>query len=84
MKTFSTTTLVLPALLCLAAGCGGKDGGSLSPRPSSSPRTTTAGATTQDAIPSQQEYDSQATKKINTQNADSEYDKLKKEIEGDG
>ena len=86
-----TTKKLVPALIglsVLVAGCGGRSGDSgMSPRSSTS--TTPAARTSEanaekDMVPGQSEFDAQATKSINAQNADAEYEKLKQEIENDG
>lgn len=81
--------LALSTCLCALAACSGlglsSDGGSSSSTKTTAPSAgTQAGASQGDAIASQAEFDSQATKSITQQNADAEFEKLKKEIEGDG
>lgn len=79
----------LAALLFLPLACGGNSGGNMPEKSSGkhgdmhAPPAPPA-AQPQDAIPAQTEFDAQATKSINAQNADTEFEKLKKEIEGGG
>ena len=82
--TMATRAAVL-ALLFAGTSCGGGESGSMPPRSSTSttPQASYPSAE-QDAIPSQAEFDAQATKSINDQNADAEFNKLKKDIEGGG
>jgi len=80
--------LALATLLCALAACSSldSDDGDTTPASTAPPPTSgaRAGTTQGDAIPSQAEFDAQATKSINQQNADAEFEKLKKEIEDGG
>jgi hypothetical protein len=79
----------LAALLVLPLACGGKSGGSMPEKSGSGPRSDirpppSLPANQEDSIPAQTDFDAKATKSINAQNADAEFEKLKQEIEGDG
>ena len=90
MNINSTTRRAgLAALLVLPLACGGNSGGDMPEKSTSTsgtmhPPPAPPPAQSQDAIPAQADFDAQATKSINAQNADAEFEKLKQEIEGGG
>lgn len=80
--TMHRTACALPLLIALAC----KDS-STSTTSASQPAPTPSKAwqfDTKDLPPSQTDLDAQASKDINEKNADAEFEKLKKEIEGGG
>ena len=74
----SKTILISVAVLALAA-CSGSESGA-APAPSAG--TKSAPTLELPALPTQDEADAQAEKSINEKNAEAEFEKLKKELDG--
>ncbi len=84
MKLFAT---ILIAASLLAFGCQKKDktegaGTTSTPATAAAPATS-AVASADDAIPTEEDFEDEAEQKVTAQNADDELDKLEKEITAD-
>ncbi len=82
MKLFAT---ILIAASLLAFGCQKKDkteGTTSTPTTAAAPATS-AVASADDAIPTEEDFEDEAEQKVTAQNADDELDKLEKEITAD-